>query len=216
MTGSVTASSPEKTRKRFGHDVDRFGDLRHVAAGFFDADDVGNLGEARQGRGFEIGGGASGHVVENDRLVADGFGDGLEMAVLAFLRGLVVVGRGGEDAVDAGARGDFFRLLDGVVRGVGGRAGHDGDASGDDFDGGVDDVQPFVVGERGSLAGGAAGNQEINAGLDLPRDQIAQGSVVDGAVLMKRSYERSATSTELHRNRITRVRVEGNSGGAVA
>ena len=196
----------------FGDRVDGLGNLRHVAAGFLDANDVGNLGEARQGCGFEVGGGAAGNVVKDDGLVADGFGDRFEMAVLAFLRGLVVVGRGGEDVVDSGARGDLFRFLDGVVGGVGRRAGHDGDASGHDFDGGVDDVEPFVVGESGRLAGGAAGNQKINAGLDLPCDQIAQGCVVDGAILMKRSYECGATATELHRNRIARVRVEGNSG----
>ncbi len=201
-------------QKCFGHGIDRFGDLGHVAAGFLDAHDVGNLGEARQGCGFEVGGGASGHVVENDGLVADGFGNGFEMAVLAFLRGLVVVGRGGEDGVDSGARGDFFGFLDCVVRGVRRGSGDDGDASGGDFDGGVDHVEPFVVGERGRLAGGAAGNEKINAGLDLPRDQIAQGCVVDGAILMKRSYECGATATELHRNRIARVRVEGNSVGS--
>jgi hypothetical protein len=71
------------------------------------------------------------------------------------------------------------------------------------------------VGERGSLAGGAAGNQKINPGLDLPCDQIAQGRVVEGTILMKGSYEGSATATELHRNRIARVGVKGNSGGSI-
>ena len=135
------------------------------------------------------------------------------MAILALLRGLVVVGRGGEDGVDSGARGDFFCLFDRVVRGVGGGAGDDGNASGCDFDGGVDHVEPFVVRESGSLAGGAAGNEEINAGFDLPCDQIAQGCVVDGAVLMKGSDEGGATATELHRNKITRMGSDGNSGG---
>ena len=113
--------------------------------------------------------------------------------------------------VDSGTRGEFFGFLDRFVRGVGRSSGDDGDAPGCDFDGGVDHVQPFIVSERGRLAGGAAGNEKINAGLDLPRDQIAQGCVVDRAILMKRSYERGATATELHRNRITRMRVEGNS-----
>ena len=172
----------------------------------------GDLGQSRQRGGFEVRGGASGHVVKNDRLVAHGLGNGLEMAVLAFLRGLVVVRRRGEDGVDSGARGNFFRLLDRVVRRVGRRSGDDGHAPGRDFDGRVDYVQPLVVRERGRLAGGAAGNQKINAGLDLPRDQIAQGSVVDRTILMKRSYQCSATSTELHRNKITRMRSEGKLG----
>ena len=142
QSDGVVAGEDEKC---FGHGVDGLGNLGHVAAGFFDAHDVGNLGQARQGCGFEVRGGAAGHVVENDGLVADGLGDGFEMAVLALLRGLVVVGRGGEDGVDPGARGDFFRFLDRFVSGVGGGAGDDGHASGRHFDGRVDDVQPFVV-----------------------------------------------------------------------
>ena len=135
------------------------------------------------------------------------------MAVLALLRGLVVIGIGGEDVVDAGAGGDFFGLLDRVVSGVGRRSGHDGDASGDNFDGGVDHIKPLVVSECGRFAGGAAGYKKIDAGLDLPRDQIAQSNIVDGAILMKGSYQCGATATELHRNRIARVRVEGKLTG---
>jgi hypothetical protein len=179
------------------------------AAGFLHAHDVGNLGQSRQRGGFKVRGGAAGHVVENDRFVADGLGDGFEMAVLAFLRGLVVVRRRGEDGADSGACGDLFRLLDRVVRRVRSRSGDDGDASGHNFDRGIDHVQPFVVGERGRLAGGAARNQKINARLDLPRNQIAQGCVVDRTILMKRSYQCGATATELHRNKITRMRAEG-------
>ena len=112
-------------------------------------------------------------------------------------------------ALTPGRAASSLGFLDGFVRGVGRGSGDDGDASGYDFDGGVDDVQPFVVGERGRLAGGAAGNKKIDSRFDLPRDQIAQGCVVDGAILMKGSYEGGATATELHRNRITRMRVEG-------
>ena len=108
-------------------------------------------------------------------------------------------------ALTPGRAAISLRLLDRIVRGVGSRAGDDGHASGRDFDRGVDYAQPFVVSERGSLAGGAAGHEKIDARFDLPRDQIAQGRVVDGAILMKRSDECSATATELHRNRIARV-----------
>ncbi len=144
--------------KCFRHSVDRFRNLGHVAAGFLHAHDVGNLGEARQGCGFEVRSGTSGHVVENDRLVADRLRDRFEMPILALLRGLVVVGRRGEDVINAGPRGNLFRLFDGIVRSVGRSSGDDGDASGGDFDRHVDDVQPFVVGESRSLARGTAGN----------------------------------------------------------
>ncbi len=133
------------------------------------------------------------------------------MAVLAFLRGLVVVRVRREDGVDTRARGEFFRFFYRLVRRVRGCAGNDGDASGGDFDGRVDDVQPFVVRESRSLAGGAAGDEEIDARFDLPRDQIAQGGVVDGAVLMKRSDQSGAASTKLHRDKIARMSGEGKS-----
>ncbi len=134
------------------------------------------------------------------------------MPVLAFLRGLVVVRGGGENCVDSGTCGNLFRFFDRLMGCVGGRAGDDRHASGGDFNGGVDYEEPFVVGESGSLAGGAAGYKKVDSRLELPRHQVAQGSVVDGAILTKGSYECSAAATELHRNRIARVGAEGKSG----
>src|SRR5579872_3543242 len=193
----------------FRHGGDGFGDLRHITAGFLNGDDIRNFGKTRQRCRFKIRSGASGDVVEDHRFVADGFGDRLEMAILAFLRGLVVVRRGREDRVDARTLGEFFGFGNGIVRGIGGCARHDRDASRGDFDGGVDDMQPFVVRESRSFAGGAAGNKEINAGFDLPGDEIAQGYVVDGAILMKGRYKSGATSTKLHRDKIARMGIEG-------
>ena len=73
---------------------DELGDLREVAAGLLDADDVGDFGEAKDGVGLEVGTGAAGDVVEQDRQVG-GLGDGAEVLLLAFLAGAVVVGIGG-------------------------------------------------------------------------------------------------------------------------
>ena len=95
------------------------------------------------------------------------------------------------------------------MRRVRGCAGDDGDASRDDFDGGVDNVQPFIMGQSRSLARGAARYKEVDARFYLPRDQIAQGGVVDGAVLMERSNQSGAASTELHRDKIARMSGEG-------
>jgi hypothetical protein len=189
----------------FGDRRDCFRDLRQIAAGFFDAHDVWNFGKARERCGFEVRAGASGDVVEDDGLVADGFGDRLKVAILAFLRGLVVVGRRGEDCVDSRPAGEFFGLFYGFVCSVGRSAGDDGDAASGDFDGCVDDVQPFVVRERGRFTGRAAGNEEIDARVDLPCDQVAQGRVVERAILMERSNQRSAAAAKLHGNKIARM-----------
>ena len=97
ITGRVMASSPDNTSKVFRNGIADFGHLRDVAAGFFHAGDVRDFGQPRQRAGFDVRAGAARDVVKNERLV-HGFGDGAEVPVLAFLRGLVVVGRRGEDA----------------------------------------------------------------------------------------------------------------------
>src|ERR1700691_1234885 len=74
-----------------------------------------------------------------------------------------------------------------------------------DFDGDINSLQPLVVRQSGSFAGGAAGNQKINSGLDLPRHQVAQGGFVDGAVLTKGCYESCTASSKLHETKISRM-----------
>src|SRR5580704_7388031 len=204
-----------KHQKCFRHSVDGLGDLRHIAAGFLYADNVRNLREARQCCGLKVRSGACGYVVENQRLLADGLGDRLEVPVLTFLRGLVVVRRSGENGVNTGARRDFFRFFNRLVRGVGSCTSNDRHASGDDFNRSVDYKQPLVMGKSGGLASGAARNQKINAGFHLPRHQVAKSGIVDRAILVKRSYQCGATTTELHTNKITRMRVERNRPGGL-
>ena len=89
-------------------------DLPQVAAGFLDARDVRVLGQAERGGGQQVDRGAAGDVVEADR-AGGGVGDGLEVAGEAVLGGLVVVGRGAEDAVDA-ERAHSPGLVDGAAR----------------------------------------------------------------------------------------------------
>jgi len=66
-------------------------------------------------------------------------------------------------------------------------------------------VKPLVVCESGRLARGSAGDQKIYSGLHLPRHQVAQGCVVNRAILMKGSDQRGTAATELHANKITRT-----------
>jgi hypothetical protein len=117
-------SSPEYTPKP-GHIADQPLRTLDVAGGFLDADDAGDLGQAQHGVVLHVGHRAAGHVVEHHGQVAHGFGDGLEVLVLAFLRGLVVVGHDLQLAVGAHLLG-VLGQLDGFVRAVGAAAGHDG------------------------------------------------------------------------------------------
>src|SRR5581483_4963933 len=98
------------------------------------------------------------------------------------------------------------------MSGIGGCSGDDRHPPGGDFDGGVDYVQPLVPRESRGFTGGAAGDQEIDAAFNLPRDEIAQGRVVEGAVLMKGSDESGATAMQLHRDKIARIGKERNCG----
>ena len=122
------------------------------------------------------------------------------MPVLSFLGGLVVVRRGGEDRVDSRPCRDFLSLLNRILRGVRRRPSNNRHASSRHLDRYVNDAQPFVVRQSRSLARGPAGNQKINARLKLPSDQVAQGSFVNGAVLVKRGDQRGTASTQLHRD----------------
>ena len=85
--------------------------------------------------------GAAGHVVD-DHGDGNGFGNGFEVAINAFLRGFVVVGDDGEGGIGAGlfcGAGEF----DGFYGVVGTGAGDDEDAFGGVFDGGFDQAGLF-------------------------------------------------------------------------
>src|SRR4029077_8658504 len=81
--------------------------------------------------------------------------------------------------------------------------------SGHDFNRDVDHAQPLVVRKRRSFSGRSARNQEIDSGLHLPGNQVAQGRLIDRTVLMERSDQSSSTSTQLHIIKITLTRVVG-------
>src|SRR5580692_4024316 len=127
------------------------------------------------------------------------------MAILAFLCRLVVIGRGCQDRIYTRPRRHLLGFLDSVTSRVGSSAGHDGHAPRHDFDGDIDNPQPLVMRQGRGFAGGPAGNQKIDSGLDLPRHQVAQRRLVDGAVLTKGSYESCTASAKLHENKIARM-----------
>src|SRR5581483_7754426 len=128
---------------------------------------VAEFGETEDGFRQQVGAGAAGDVVEEDGQL-DGFGDGAEVLELAFLSGLVVVGVGGEDAGEAVDARELFGVGDGLVGGVVRGSGEDGDAAGGGGDGDFDDAEPLLLGERGGLARGADGHEQVYAVGDLP------------------------------------------------
>ncbi|MNL15688.1 hypothetical protein D3C87_1366920 [compost metagenome] len=73
----------------------------HVAGGFLDADDVFHGRQADHGVGQHVARGAARHVIQDLRDV-DGFGDGLEVLVQAFLGRLVVIRSHQQAGIGAG------------------------------------------------------------------------------------------------------------------
>ena len=59
--------------------------------------------------------------------------------------------------------------------------------------------------ERRRFTRRAAGDEKIDSGFNLPRNKVAQGSVVNCAILTKGSNEGGTTSSELHETKITRT-----------
>jgi hypothetical protein len=105
--------------------------------------------------------------------------------VLAFLRGLVVVGHHLQLAVGADLLGEA-RQLDRFGGRIGAAAGHDGHAAGGLFDRHADDFLVLLDVHRGRFAGGADHADAVGAFGDVPVDQLAQRGVVHAAVVVHR------------------------------
>ena len=100
ISGMVMASSPREHGEIAADFVEHRRHLADVARGFLHADDVVDFGEALQRGRLDVDAGAALHAVDDDGQ-ADGGGDGFVVLIQAFLRGLVVVRRDGENAVGA-------------------------------------------------------------------------------------------------------------------
>ena len=126
---------------------------------------------------------AAGDVVQ-DAGDVHRIGDGFKVLVAALFIRLVVVGGNEQQAVGAQALvGE--RLGEHGLRGVGARAGDDGDASCNVLDHGGDDGVVLVIGHRGALAGGAQGEDGVGAVLQVEIDKALERAKVDTAVLFK-------------------------------
>ena len=160
------------------------GGIGDVARSLLDAHDVGMRGQALDIALADAATAAAGNVVQ-DAGDVHGVGHGLKVLVDALFVGLVVVGGDEQQAVGAQALvGE--RLGEHRLRGVGARAGDDGDATCDLLDHGGNDGVVFVVGHRGALAGGAQGEDGVGAILQVEIDQALKRIKVDAAVLLKR------------------------------
>ena len=162
-------------------DLGRVGD---VARGLLNTHDVGVRGQALYVALADTAAAAAGDVVQ-DAGDVHGIGDGFKVLIDTLFVGLVVVG--GDEQQTVGAQALIGeRLGEHGLRGVGARAGDDGDASCNMLDHGGDDGVVLVVGHRGTLTGGAQGEDGVGAILQVEIDKALERVKVDAAVLFKR------------------------------
>ena len=155
-----------------------------IAGRIFHADNIRDGGQAHDGFVAHVGNRAARHVVQDDGNV-DGFGDGLEVLVHAFLGRTVVVRHHLQDSI--GAR--FFRIarqFDGLGRGVASGAGDDRNASLGMFDGQLDQFAVFFHADCCRFARRANDDDAVRTLGDMPVDQLAQTWKVQTAVCVHR------------------------------
>ena len=167
-----------------------------VACGFLDADDAWHLSKPKHGVMRHIGDGAARYVVEHNGQIADGFGDGPEVPVLAFLRRLVVVGNDLQLRIGANASGELGEL-DGFFGRIGAAASHDRHAAFGLLDRYANDFAVLFDVDRRRFAGGADHAEAIRAFVDVPVDDATQCGVIDTAVVVHRRNERDDAACQL-------------------
>ena len=150
--------------------------LRDVAGGFFDANDIGVIGKRGNRCRQEVAAGAAGHVVKNAGLCG-GVGNGAEGSNQAVLRCLIVVGRYQKHGVGANLAG-VFGQVDGISRIVGAGSGNHRDATCHAVHAKLQNRTVFLVGQGRAFAGGSRGNNGVDAAVDLPINQAPECLII--------------------------------------
>ena len=175
--GQVVARVEGKT---FGHALAQFAGAANVAGGVLDAGDVGNFGKTHDGVVAHVCHRAPGHVVENQRQF-DGFGNGAEVAVQAFLCRLVVIGHDRKMRLRAGFPRKAGKF-DGFLRGIAAGAGDDGQTPGDVVDGKANQLAVFFHGHGGRFTRGADDDDGVRAFGNVQVKELGEGLAVQRAV----------------------------------
>jgi hypothetical protein len=184
-----------------GQGMDELGNLGQLSAGFLDGLDVGRgLGKPEDSCGIEVDSGAAGNVIEGYRNGIDSSGEGEEVLELAFLSGLVVVGIGGENGIDAANLTEKCGEAEQGAGAVVSASGPNRNAACCSVHNYIDGEKPLVLIEGGGFAGGTASHQKVDSRFNLPVDERAQRLLVDCSIrLERRDYCRSATCRFHHR-----------------
>ena len=154
--------------------------LGDIAACFLRRADIGMLAEFRVGLGLDVAARSGRNIVENNRQI-DSIGDHVEMLDQTCLRGLVIIGRHGQQRVRAGS----LRRLgkhDGGFGVVAAGAGNNGDPAVDFLSDKGKHIAVLLLGQRRRLAGGTAGDDRVGAVGDMKLKQLLQYLKIDCTV----------------------------------
>ena len=175
----VVPREERESRRRLSQDRH---DLCKVARRFLDPHDRRHLPRQGEDRGrLNVRGGPRRHVVQHDWQTGNAVAHGLEVGEEPRLRGLVVVGRHDEHAVDPSGA-DGLRPLDGHGRRIRADPGEHLRPPVRSLDHDADHPRMLVGRQGQGLAGRPARDQETHAARDLALHERAHPALVDCAV----------------------------------
>jgi len=88
-----------------------------------------------------------------------------------------------------------------------GASGPDGYASGGSIDDNADGADPLRFVEGGGFSGGSAGDDEVDAGVDLPIYKAPESRLIDRAIRLERRNDSRTTTHCFHDESVYRWRV---------
>ena len=159
----------------------------NVAGGFLNAHNAGHFGQAQHRLVRHVCHSAARYVVKNDRKVYR-LSNGGKVKVLAFLSGLVVIGHHLQLAIGPYFLGKLSQF-NGLSRGIGATAGHDGHFAGRLFHCNPNDFAMLFHIHRGGLSRSAHHANAVCALCNMPINQLAQGGVVHLSVGQQRGHQ---------------------------
>ncbi len=165
ISGSVSGTVAGQDQEFFRNLIDHRADLVDVAGSFLHADDIVDLSQAGQRRWLDVDTRASLDAVHHNRN-PDARCNRAIVLIQAFLRGLVVVRGDGKNPVDS----HLLQLscqFDDFVSVVAAGSGQHRHFPLGFFERQFHHPQMLFASQRGALARGSAGNQKVDALLDL-------------------------------------------------
>src|ERR1041385_1404113 len=164
--------------------IDDFHDLAEVSRRFFDCDDIWELRQTQDRLGLDISARPSRDVVDDYRNILR-LRNRLEMFVIPLLSRLVVVRSNRENAISAQSFRAFCCLYR-FPRGIAAGSRDHRNPPMRLFNDNLDDAIGFIPIESGAFARCTAGQQHVDAAIDLELNEPGQSLLVNRPIALER------------------------------